>query len=173
MENATRDQRIRAKELVIKRKTIQDMLTQVDKKARNLIDVLSEGGTASNRSGYLVKQVDALDVQARQLREEMEAVDFEINDLENKLLSADLIKENFKVFRDVYDHLTIEENYDLLHLLIKKIVYYEEAEAGEDGIKAGKIKMDLWELPPIDPSISSSADNFAERNSWLPLLLLR
>ncbi len=92
----------------------------------------------------------------------------ETNDLENKLLSVDIIRENFRVFRDVYDHLTTDEKYDLLHLLVKKVVYYEEAEADADGTKAGKIKMDLWELPPIDPSILGSADDFAERNAWLP-----
>ena len=168
VDNATKDQRIKAKELTSRKKTIQDMLTVVDKKAKNLIEVLSEGGTPSNRSGYLVKQIDDLDIQAKQLREEMESVDFEVNDLENKFLSADLIKENFKVFKDVYDHLSTDEKYDLLHLLIKKVVYYEEPGAGNEGIKQGKIKMDLWELPTIDPSISSSASDFAERSAWLP-----
>jgi hypothetical protein len=45
-----RGQGIRAKEHGTRKKTIQDMLTQVNKKAKNLIDVLSEGGIASNRS---------------------------------------------------------------------------------------------------------------------------
>ena len=67
----------------------------------------------------------------------------EIADLKNKLLSADIIRENFRVFRDVYDHLTTDEKYDLLHLLVKKVVYYEEPEVDADGNKAGKIKMDL------------------------------
>ena len=168
VENATRDQRIRAKELGSKKKALQDKLAQIDKKAKNLIDVLGEGDSTNKRSGYLVKQVEDLDIQATQLREEMESVDFEIHELENKLLSTDIIKENFKVFRDVYDNLTIDEKYDLLHLLIKKVVYYEEPEADKDGNKAGKIKMDLWELPPIGPSKTSSADDFAERNVWLP-----
>ncbi|NVN91712.1 MAG: hypothetical protein HXX11_14065 [Desulfuromonadales bacterium] len=168
VENATKDQRVRAKELTAKRKTVQDTLSQVDKKAKNLVDVLSEGGATGSSSGYLVKQIEELDVQARQLREELESVSFEIHDLENKFLSAELIKENFKVFRDVYDHLTIDEKYDLLHLLIKKIVYYEEPETDADGNKIGKIKMDLWELPPIDPSKLSPADDFAERYVWLP-----
>jgi hypothetical protein len=56
----------------------KDNLTQVDNKAKNLIDVLSEGGIASNRSGYFVKQIEDLDVQAGQLREEPEPVGFEV-----------------------------------------------------------------------------------------------
>jgi len=30
--------------------------------------------------------------------------------------------------------------------------------------------MDLWKLPAIDPSILSSAKDFAERHVWLPLV---
>ena len=98
----------------------------------------------------------------------IEEIEFEANDLENKIMSADLIRDNFKVLKDVYDHLTPDEKYDLLHLLVKKVVYFEEPEVDKDGKKMGKIKMDLWELPPIDPSKLSPAKGFAERNVWLP-----
>jgi hypothetical protein len=55
----------------------------------------------------------------------------------------------------------------LLHLLIKKIVYIEDAsESDDDGKKRGKIKMDLWELPAIGPSKKNSATRFAERSAW-------
>jgi hypothetical protein len=37
-----------------------------------------------------------------------------------------------------------------------------------DGKKKGKIKMDLWELPPINPPKLDSASNFAESAFWLP-----
>jgi hypothetical protein len=96
-------------------------------------------------------------------------IQFEIADLDNRIVSADLIRENFSVFRDVYDHLTSDEKYDLLHLLVKKIVYSEDLNADDAGKKKGKIKMDLWELPPIDPLSLSSAKSFAERNAWLPI----
>jgi site-specific DNA recombinase len=85
-------------------------------------------------------------------------------------MSADLIRDNFKVLTDVYDHLTPDEKYDLLHLLVKKVVYFEEPEADKDGKRMGKIKIDLWELPPIDPSKLSPAKGFAERNVWLPVV---
>jgi len=55
-----------------------------------------------------------------------------------------------------------------VNLLIKRIVYLEDAEPAEDGKKVGKVKMDLWELPPISPSYLSSTNSFAERNAWLP-----
>ncbi len=92
--------------------------------------------------------------------------------LESKLINADIVRENFKVFRDVFEHLTQEEKFDLMHLLIKKVVYFEEDEGTRRRERRGNIKMDLWELPPIDPSMINSAKpsdlNFAESSDWLP-----
>ena len=88
--------------------------------------------------------------------------------MEGRIISAEVIVENLKTFGRVYAELTQEEKYDLLHLLIKKIVYYEEPTADSRGRKRGRIKMDLWELPPIDPIYFDSAEGFAERRSWLP-----
>lgn len=94
-----------------------------------------------------------------------------MNNQEGKLISAEVIRDNFKVFKDVYEHLTRDEKYDLLHLLIRRIVYHEDRKEIEKGKKMWKIKMDLWELPPIDPSEIKSAkpvnDGFAERHAWL------
>ena len=169
VENATKSQRKKVKELTGKKKVLQNQSAEVDKKARKLMEVLYGEESKSSQSGFIVKELEALDIQAKQVKGEIEALEFEINDLDNKIVSADLIRQNFRVFKEVYDHLTPDEKFDLLHLLVKKIVYSEEAVADEGGKKKGKIKMDLWELPPIDPSSLSPAKSFAERNAWLPI----
>lgn len=169
IEKASKDQRIKINELSTKKSAIQDMLVQIDRKAKNLIGVLSELGNSGNQTHYIVNELDELEKQSKQLKEELETICFESNDIENKIVDAEIILENFKIFKDVFDHLTINEKYDLLHLLIKKVVYFVEEEKDKDGKKVGKIKMDLWELPPINPSKSSSADDFAERSAWLPI----
>lgn len=169
VENATKEQRESVKVMDAKRKSLQDDLGQVEKKEKSFIGVLGERGVQSPGFDLIIKELDGLVLQGRQLKAEIETIDFETQNLENKIVSADIIRENFMVFRDVYDHLTPEEKYDLLHLLIKKVVYFEEVETKEDGKKVGKIKMDLWELPPIDPSSLSSAKDFAERSVWLPI----
>jgi hypothetical protein len=66
-----KDQRIRERELatILSRECLY-----VDKKAKNLIDVLREDGISRNRSGYLDNQSEDLDVQARRLREVPEPV---------------------------------------------------------------------------------------------------
>ena len=168
VEQATKGQREKVKVLAAKKKNLSDMLGQINSKAKNLLNVLENYGSKENRAGYFMSELKELDVQAEQLKNEIERIEFEVNDLENKILNADLIQENLKVFKDVYDHLTPDEKYDLLHLLIKKVVYFEEPESDKDGKRKGKIKMDLWELPPIDPSKGTSATCFAESNVWLP-----
>lgn len=171
VENATKEQREKVNVLASKKKSLQDKQGHADKKAKNLLGVLGESGVETKGGvGMIMKELEELGLQREQLRTEIEGIEFQIHDLENKIYSADIILENFKVFREVYDQLTPEEKYDLLHLLIKKVVYFEEADATEDGKKVGKIKMDLWELPAIDPSILSSAKKFAERHVWLPNL---
>lgn len=168
VENATKDQRVKATVLRAKKKTMQDKLVLIDKKAKNILGALGEDGKKSSQTGYILKELGGLDLQATQLREEIEMMEIEINDLENKIVSAEVIRDNFKVFKDVYDNLAPDEKYDILHLLIKKVVYFEDAELGTNGKKTGKIKMDLWELPPINPSKSNSAKGFAESTNWLP-----
>lgn|GEM_PF-775989 len=49
--------------------------------------------------------------------------------MEGRIISAEVITENLETFGTVYEHLTQEEKYDLVHLLVKKIVYDEEPEA--------------------------------------------
>ena len=131
------------------------------------IRVTAEMGRTT-MSPCILKELDDLDLQARQLKTLIDVIEFEANDLENKIFSADIIRDNLKVFKYVCDHLTHDEKYDLLHLIIKKVVYFEEPEQAADGKKVGKIKMDLWELPPINPSVLNSAKGFAESNAWLP-----
>ena len=168
VESASKEQQVKVKDLIAKKRALQDNLTKIDTQAKNLLGVLSEEGKRTPRSGYILKELDELDVQSRQLKNEINSIEFEANDIENKIVSADLIRENLKVFKDVYDHLAADEKYDFLHLLVKKIVYFEDDKYGENGTKKGKIKMDLWELPPINPSKKNSAIGFAESINWLP-----
>ncbi len=167
IDSATREQKERVKELTANKKVLQDKLSQVDNKAKNLIGVLGEG-ERNKQLTYILKELEELDTQAKQLRGEIESIEFESADLENKIVSGDIIKKNFVVFRDIYDFLTDDEKFDLLHLLIKRIVYFEDAKPGQDDQRKGQIKMDLWELPPINPSKKNSAKGFAESHVWLP-----
>ncbi|MBI5055725.1 MAG: recombinase zinc beta ribbon domain-containing protein [Nitrospirae bacterium] len=171
VESATKEQKEKVKELAAKKKTIQESLNQADKKAKNLMNILGEAGKDGERFTYIMKELNDLEDQASGLKKQIDYITFEMNNLENKIIDANAIRDNFKVFRDVFNQLTQDEKYDLMHLLIKKVVYYEDAKYNGNGVtgdKTGKIKMDLWELPPIDPHNLNSANGFAESNAWLP-----
>ncbi|MBF0330137.1 MAG: recombinase zinc beta ribbon domain-containing protein [Nitrospirae bacterium] len=169
IDNATKEHKGKVRNLYVKKKMLTDNLAQVDKKAKNLLSVLGGEGKKNSRTNYIMKEIDDLETQSEQLKNEINSVGFAINSIENKIVSADIIKENFKTFEDVYDKLTQDEKYDLMHLLIKKISYSANVRKDTKHNKlSGKIKMDLWELPPIDPSKLNPAKGFAESNAWLP-----
>lgn len=167
IDSAMREQREKAKDLSHKRKSLQDERVQITKKADNFVEILGQEGKKSSKMKFILDKLEDLEKQSSQIKTEIDYLDFELNNLQTKIVNADIIRENFKVFKDVYDQLTQEEKFDLLHLLIKKIVYYEDAAAVSPEKNAGNIKMDLWELPPIDPSNINSAIGFAESNAWL------
>ena len=58
--------------------------------------------------------------------DELDVMDFDINRMESKIVSAEVIKNSFRVFKEIYDYLTSDERYDLIHLLVKNIVYYDK-----------------------------------------------
>ncbi len=152
------------------RKSLQDKLAQVERKADNLTEILAEEGKESNQMDFVKRKLEELQKHSKQIKTEIDNLDFEINGLRTKIVHADTVRENFKVFKHVYDELTLDEKYDLLHLLIKKIVYIEDASKADDGKKRGRIRMDLWELPAIGPSKKNSATRFAERRAWRPFI---
>ena len=168
VENATKTQKEELAELLQKKKMLSDNLSQIDRKARNLVDILSESDTINEQSGYIVDRLKELEDQSAQIRKELESLEFEINERRNKIISADVIRKSLKDFSNIYNNLTQDEKYDFLHLLIKKIRYYENKDQVPKNKKSGTIKMDLWELPPIDPKYLNSAKSFAESPDWLP-----
>jgi len=111
-------------------------------------------GKYGKQIGLITKELSSLDHQAEQLRKKLDVMDFDINKMESRVISAGVIRNSFKVVKEIYDHLTPDEKYDLIHLLVKNIVYYVETSTVGNGGKSGKIRMELWELSPMNPSTS-------------------
>jgi len=166
VESATREQKEKLNELLLKKKTLLDRLTAVDKKAKHFVDLMGTEGNKLKGLNYIIKEIEALEEQAKQLRKEIDFISFEAGNYENKIINSDLIVENLKIFKDVYDSLEPEEKYDIIHLLVKSIIYNEAHEADKDGKKRGKMKMELWELPKLNPAALTQKSGFAERNDW-------
>ena len=168
VENATTDKKERLKELNAKRKSLNDKMFQIDIKAKNLVDALGNKTDRNPGSSFILKVLIDLELQNKQLKNELGMVELEANEIETRVISAEIIRDNFRIFKEIYNHLTNDEKYDLLHLLIKKIAYYEEQSQTNEKEKRGKIDIEFWELPQIDTSKISIESSFVESMNWLP-----
>jgi len=62
--------------------------------------VIAEEGRG-DRTNLIPDELGDLDEQAKQLKSEVDFINFEANTSETKIISADVVRENFKVFKDV------------------------------------------------------------------------
>lgn len=149
VERALHEQGLAAEEWKAKKKVLRDQLSQTDKKITNLLSVIESQGSKTTKLTAILEDIDALHAHSAQLKNEIENIDLQICAAEQDIFSAETVRGNLKIFREVFGHLTPDEQHDLLHLLVKKIVYYEDKDQAADGSKSGKIKMELWELPEL------------------------
>jgi site-specific DNA recombinase len=166
VEIATKQERIKVVDLKERRFHAQSTLNNVDRKAKGLLALI---GTPKNKKiDYLLGEIENVDNQAKELKKEIETLDFEIANFENRIVSAEIIQNSLHDFSAVYDNLTQSEKYDLAHLLIKKLTYFEEDKADENGNKKGHVQMELWELQDLRVRIKAKPGGFAESINWLP-----
>jgi len=119
------------------------------------------------------KKFSLIEDKLKRLEEEKTILSSRLAELNNeidseklKVLNPDLIMQNLRLFRDIFDQLPFEKQRDLLHLIIKEIIYNENPE---------KIKIALYDIPEIKPpdlpkkgKSGSSISRFDERTNWLP-----
>lgn len=147
VEEATNDARNR---IVPKRREQQSLrarLKKAEDESRNLIDAVAQG-LKGKQLGVLLKRLEEYDELINNLKEQIEQIEYEIYDLETKVISAEFVVENFKKFDEVYDSLTFQQKFDLIHLLIKKIVYKEDKPKKKDDKKTrtGSVRIEFFQL---------------------------
>jgi len=104
------------------------------------------------------KKFSLIEDKLKRLEEEKTILSSRLAELNNeidseklKVLNPDLIMQNLRLFRDIFDQLPFEKQRDLLHLIIKEIIYNENPE---------KIKIALYDIPEIKPP------DLPKRQSW-------
>ncbi|MBX6422494.1 zinc ribbon domain-containing protein [Thermosulfurimonas sp. F29] len=161
VEEAIREEREEGERLKKKKQALAKRLQEVEGSARKMMNLLEGLEETDPRFAFILQKLKELGEERDGLKKEIELLEFKINEVENNYLNAESLKANFKYFKEVFEHLTPQEKYDLLHLLIKRIVYY--GKEVRDGQEATKIKLELWDIGPI-----SSGESFTERIIWLP-----
>lgn len=161
VEEAIREEREEGERLKKKKQALAKRLQEVEGSARKMMNVLEGLEETDPRFAFILQKLKELGEERDGLKKEIELLEFKINEVENNYLNAESLKANFRYFKEVFEYLTPEEKYDLLHLLIKRVVYY--GKEVREGQEATKIKLELWDIGPIP-----SGESFAERVIWLP-----
>ncbi|MBI3316925.1 MAG: recombinase family protein [Candidatus Omnitrophica bacterium] len=146
------------------RKRIVAQLTKIERQAQPWLKAYGR-----KRFSLIEEQLKPLEEQKIVLEKKLNEMDEEIAQEQQKIIDPQAISRNFKYFKMVFTQLTFEKQRDLLHLLIKKIVYHKEP---------SKLKIQFYNLPEIKKPPKQSgktgsggfslSSRFDERMYWLP-----
>ena len=145
-----------AEELKAKKKGLVAELQDLKAKADKILDVVARVGDQGRKTDRLLDRLDELQEQERALKGQVETLEFQIRDAESRIISVEVVRDNFKTFKEVWDHLELHEQEELLQLLIKKITYYEGPKLMTPGKKGrkkkvtpGKIRVEFFDIGPL------------------------
>ena len=100
------------------------------------------------------------------LENRLQELNLEIEREKSKILDPAIIVQTLRLFSETFDKLPSTKQGELLHLLIKKIIYHENP---------SKIRITFYDLPEIKTpeelkkgSSGSSISQFDKRMNWLP-----
>jgi len=138
-------------------------LRKIDSRFTPLLQAIEKG-----KFSMVQDKLQELEEQKTGLEYRLSEVNTELERERLKNISPKAIINNFRHFKTVFDLLPFDKQYELIHLLIKKIVYHENP---------SKIRIQFYNLPEIEtppnkPKKGSSggisASRFDKRLYWLP-----
>lgn len=140
-------------------------LRRIEGEASNLLSVLSSNGQDAKKNGFVLNRLDELEEKKRIVHARIDELRLEIQKHESQAIDAETIEQNFATFGEVFEELTPSEKRELLHLLIKEVIY---------DANHSLIKMALRPLPDIGPFMVNHQNHGQNRSfdvvsSWLRL----
>ncbi|HRY30010.1 MAG TPA: recombinase family protein, partial [Elusimicrobiota bacterium] len=120
---------------------------KVDLNAQNLVGILAEEGPDSQRKKYVLEELDKINASKIQLTERWEKLNKEIQALEERLIEADVIRNNLKNFQNVFQRLTPMEQKELVQLMVKEVVINHTN---------SQVQLTLRALPEMDWGVAQS-----------------
>ncbi|MCM8811504.1 MAG: hypothetical protein NC910_00440 [Candidatus Omnitrophica bacterium] len=125
----------RIPELRAERNRIVARLQQVDREAAPLMKAIGK-----KKFAILQEKLLVLDGQRETLKTKLAEIDEEMAKEKQKVIDPAVVCQNLQYFGAVLDVLPFEKQRDLVHLLIKKIVYHKDP---------SKISISFYNLPEI------------------------
>jgi len=90
------------------------------------------------------------------LEKQIEELNIYIRREESKLIDIDIVQRTYQGFRQVFPHLPPKEKHQLLQLIIKELVVFED-----------RVKVSFYEIPELALSIQNH-QGLSEPTKWLP-----
>ena len=144
-------------EFTVKRRGLLAEANELKEKAGKVVNVLARYGDQGDKTDLLMNDLQDFRTREKALRQEADILEFQIQDAASRVISAETVREHFKLFKRVWDHLTTEEQAELMQLLVRRITYFEgPAVMGRDGkrkkkVYPGKVRVDFWDLDALEP----------------------
>jgi len=118
-------------------------LRKIKEEAGNLVSILAAAGVNGQQNRFLMDRLANLEERSQVIEARLNQINLEIERCQNRQIDAAVVKENLRVFKDVFDNLTPNEKKELLRILIVN-VYYD--------LDCSKIRLNLRPLADIiDP----------------------
>jgi len=178
VEEANKKRSQTMKGLIAEETQAKKHLAQLRKKIEAIVSAVEEGKSFRAFS----KRLQILEAEEEELTKALEAITLKKDKTEERLLSAEVMAENYRTVPQIIDELVATENWMRLKSVLSQYVDVIEWHEDEDDRRAGTVRIMLFEhaYPPDGGdgdgdgetrkkiSASPSASDALSDNGWLP-----
>ena len=134
-------------------------LAPVEQEIKNIVRFVAQG----RASEALAQELERLEVQKRQIEEELEQINLEAKEIANRSINANAVQEGLGLFGEIWEHARPDERKDLMRLFIYKVIF-----------TPAEIRMGLHTRPVSSGRVESTTTvnqahpGAVDRLNWLP-----
>jgi site-specific DNA recombinase len=163
--NKKGDQRI--DELAADRKSVAGHLQELNDKLGQIVDSIESGSLKAFNS--LNRRIESLESERIATEGRLKAIDFEMAEIEKSRLSAEIMSQSFRTFKDVIEKATPKKLKELLSRIVEVVEWHED----KKDRSAGHCRISYFEQPNLGLPIKKISEPsgepwFAESVIWLP-----
>ncbi|MEE9270763.1 MAG: hypothetical protein V3V49_10940, partial [Candidatus Krumholzibacteria bacterium] len=134
-------------------------LAPIEQEIKSIVRFVAQG----RASHALAQELERLEVQKRQIEEELEQINLEAKEIANRSINAKAVQEGLGLFGEIWNQATPEERKELMRLFIHKMVFAPT-----------EIRLALHTRPFSSDSVESAVTvnqdglGAVDRLNWLP-----
>ncbi|GEM_PF-5563439 len=144
LDEANSSSKRESKILEERRELQKRALAPIEQEIKNIVKFIAQG----NSSPALAKELERLEIQKKQIEGELEKIEMEFQELKNRTINAEFVKEGLTFFEQAWQDASPKQKKDLFKLYIHRIIFTPD-----------KIKMGLYTRPISELCIKSTTVN--------------